>query len=107
MFRTKLFEHVVGTLSFDARKRIPPDDLFLRRSDPTTMIRFLAFRLVVSGLVLAANAAADRVYRNGRVFTADAHGSIAEAVAIREGRIVHVGSCNGGNPLVRDLPDRK
>ena len=48
----------------------------------------------------AANAAADRVYRNGTVFTADAHRSIAEAVAIREGRIVYVGSNEGVVPLI-------
>jgi len=40
---------------------------------------------------LAAESAADRVYRNGVIFTADARGSIAEAVAILEGRIVYVG----------------
>jgi len=31
---------------------------------------------------------ADRVYRNGVVFTADAANSFAEALAIRDGRIV-------------------
>lgn len=56
------------------------------------MTRFLAFHLLAGSLLLAScfagNTAADRVYRNGTVFTADAHGSIVQAVAIREGRIV-------------------
>jgi hypothetical protein len=44
---------------------------------------------------LAADAPADRVYRNGTVFTADAQNSIVQAVAIRDGRIVYVGSNEG------------
>lgn len=43
---------------------------------------------------------ADRVYRNGTVFTADARGSIAQAVAIREGRIVYVGNDEGVGAFV-------
>jgi hypothetical protein len=46
------------------------------------------------------NTVADRVYHNGSVFTADAHGSIAQAVAIREGRIVYVGSNQGVVPFI-------
>src|SRR6516164_69436 len=38
---------------------------------------------------------ADRVYRNGAVFTADSSGSLAEAVVIRDGRIVYVGTNDG------------
>ena len=65
------------------------------------MTRFVAFHLLAVSLFLAAcfaadtDTAADRVFRNGTVFTADSHGSIAEAVAIREGRIVFVGSNDG------------
>jgi predicted amidohydrolase YtcJ len=63
------------------------------------MTRFLTFRLLAVPLVLslcfATNPAADRVYRNGTVYTADAHGSLVEAVAIREGRIVYVGNNAG------------
>jgi predicted amidohydrolase YtcJ len=68
------------------------------------MIRFVALHMLAVLLFLAscfaANAAADRVYRNGRVFTADAHSSVAEAVAIREGRIVYVGSNEGVVPFI-------
>lgn len=56
---------------------------------------------LVALLLLAATSApaadskaapADRVYRNGVVFTADAGNSLAQALAIRDGRIVYVGS---------------
>jgi predicted amidohydrolase YtcJ len=63
------------------------------------MIRFLAFSLLAGSFLLpscfAANAAADCVYRNGKVFTSDAHSSIAQAVAVRDGRIIYVGSEEG------------
>lgn len=44
--------------------------------------------------------AADRVYRNGVIFTADARNSTAEALAIRDGRIIYVGSAQGLAPLI-------
>jgi hypothetical protein len=46
--------------------------------------------LFVVSLCLGADPVADHVYRNGEVFTADARSSIAQAVAIREGRIIYV-----------------
>jgi len=60
----------------------------------------LLFSLLASSLSFAADATADRVYRNGTVFTADAKGSIAQAIAIREGRIVYVGSNEGVAPFI-------
>src|SRR3954463_7670920 len=39
--------------------------------------------------------AADRAYKNGVIFTADAKHGTAEALAIRDGRIVYVGSNSG------------
>jgi predicted amidohydrolase YtcJ len=63
------------------------------------MTRFVAFHLFgISLLVascLATDTPADRAYRNGTVFTADAQNPVAEAVAIRGGRIVYVGSNEG------------
>ncbi|HYM76523.1 MAG TPA: amidohydrolase family protein [Candidatus Dormibacteraeota bacterium] len=63
------------------------------------MTRFLAASLLAVLLFLtpcfAADTVADRVFRNATVFTADAHGSIAQAVAIREGRIVYAGGNDG------------
>ena len=43
---------------------------------------------------------ADRVYRNGVIFTAGAGNSTAEALAVRDGRIVYVGSTQGLAPFV-------
>jgi predicted amidohydrolase YtcJ len=43
---------------------------------------------------------ADRAYVNGTVFTADAQGTIAQALAIRGGRIVYVGSEAGLAPFI-------
>jgi predicted amidohydrolase YtcJ len=63
------------------------------------MIRAITFHLLIISLFfasrMAAETPADRVYRNGTVFTADAQNSMAEAVAIRDGRIVYVGSNDG------------
>jgi predicted amidohydrolase YtcJ len=43
----------------------------------------------------AATAVADTVYRHGYVYTIDAHDSVQQALAIRAGRIVYVGSDSG------------
>jgi predicted amidohydrolase YtcJ len=42
-----------------------------------------------------AAAAADTVYRRGLVYTIDAHDNVQQALAIRAGRIVYVGSDAG------------
>ena len=54
----------------------------------------------VGGAPSAGGPSADRVYRNGIVFTADARHPSAEALAIRAGRIVYVGSNSGVTPFV-------
>jgi predicted amidohydrolase YtcJ len=53
--------------------------------------------LLLPLLLLQAHAQtpADRVYRNGVLFTSTAGNSIAEALAIRDGRIVYVGDNRG------------
>ena len=56
--------------------------------------------LFVVFLCLGADPVADHVYRNGKVFTADARSSIAQAVAIREGRIIYVGNNEGVAPFI-------
>lgn len=48
----------------------------------------------------SSSSPADRVYRNGVIFTADARNRTAEAVAIRDGRIIFVGSNQGVAPFV-------
>ena len=47
-----------------------------------------------------ANGPADRVYRNGVIFTADARHPAAEALAIRGGRIVYIGDNRGLTPFI-------
>lgn len=44
--------------------------------------------------------AADYVLRNGFVYTADATDSVAQAVAVRAGRIVYVGGNSGAGAFV-------
>jgi predicted amidohydrolase YtcJ len=65
---------------------------------------YLAALLIPTVLAAAAfspNASpADRVYRNGVIFTSDAGNGTAEAVAIRDGRIVYVGGNQGLSPFV-------
>jgi predicted amidohydrolase YtcJ len=62
----------------------------------------LSFRLAVSiaGAQAPANSPSDRVYRNGVIFTADSQHRTAEALAIRDGRIVYVGDDRGLTPFV-------
>ena len=59
------------------------------RSSLLTLVFFPAVTIAAS---VPAAAPADRVYRNGVVFTADGQGTMAEALAVRGGRIVFVGS---------------
>src|SRR5438552_13309554 len=47
-----------------------------------------------------APAPADRVYRNAVIFTADSQNTTAEALAIRDGKIIFVGSNPGVAPLI-------
>ncbi len=55
---------------------------------------------LASGAAYGAAAPADLAYRNGTVYTVDAHDSVRQAVAIRAGRIVYVGSDAGLAPHV-------
>jgi predicted amidohydrolase YtcJ len=63
-------------------------------------VRALIISLMLVANALAQTAPADRVYRNGVVFTANGKSELAEAVAIREGRIVYVGNEKGVKPFV-------
>jgi adenine deaminase len=58
------------------------------------MTRFLLVGLVAASLIAScfAQSSADRVFRNGKIYTMDARGTIAQAIAIRDGRIVYVGT---------------
>ena len=50
----------------------------------------------------AAAGAADRVYRHGKIYTVDAHDSVQQALAIRDGRIVYVGDDAGAATFIGD-----
>jgi predicted amidohydrolase YtcJ len=52
----------------------------------------LSLSLLAQGAVHAAAETADTVYVNGAIYTADASNPWSEAVAIRDGRFIHVGS---------------
>lgn len=67
-----------------------------------TMKPFLLVLLLAASLLLPcyAETPADRVYRNGKVFTADVHRTVAQAIAIRDGRIVYVGTNDGVAPFI-------
>lgn len=68
-------------------------------------MRSLTLLLVVSALVssvLAAppSAPAERVYRHGVIFTADAHNRTVTALAVRQGKIVYAGDDDGAAPFI-------
>ncbi len=64
----------------------------------------LAACFLLTALMAAASSSsaspADRVYHNGTIFMADTRNGTAEALAIRDGRIVYVGSNQGLTPFV-------
>ena len=78
------------------------------------MTRSLLVGLVAASLIAScfAQSSADRVFRNGTIYTIDARGTIAQAIAIRDGRIVYVGTNNklapfiGASTKVTDLHGR-
>src|ERR1700722_4015931 len=84
---------------------------FRKAGSPFLLLSFL-LAVSIAGAQVATNGPADRVYRNGVVFTADAQHRIAEALAVHDGRIVHVGDnrglapCVGGATVTVDLKGR-
>lgn len=64
----------------------------------------LALGLVLTGACVPALAAApspaDQVYQHGVVYTVDARDSVAQALAVADGRIVYVGTDAGVEPLI-------
>ena len=52
------------------------------------MTRFTLIPLLIASLLLIpcfAEAPAERVFRNGKIYTADPHGTLVQAIAIRDG----------------------
>jgi len=67
------------------------------------MTRFTLIPLLIASLLLVpcfAEAPAERVFRNGKIYTADPHGTLVQAIAIRDGRIVYVGTNEGVAPFI-------
>lgn len=88
-------------LTAERLQRVPaPSRLFLMWS--VALLFGLVQVCTASGppAPLSAAVPADRVYRNGIIFTADARNPTAEALAIREGKIVFVGSNQGAGAFV-------
>jgi len=93
------------------RKSVPPQNSgssgWKRRfSTPLIFAAVIIFAAVCVSFVLAVEQPAsdappaDRVYRNGVIFKADANHTNAEALAIREGKIVYVGNNQGVAPFI-------
>ena len=61
---------------------------------------FLPVLFLLTASFSTAQAPADRVYRNGVIFTADAQHRTAEALAVRDGRIIYVGDNRGLTPFI-------
>ncbi|MEO8315311.1 MAG: amidohydrolase [Pseudomonadota bacterium] len=55
---------------------------------------------LVTGVASAAEAPADSAYRSGYVYTVDAKDSVQQALAVRAGKIVYVGSDAGVTPFI-------
>ena len=58
-----------------------------------------ALALGGSAPAAAADAPADALYLNGYIYTVDAHDRVAEALAVRDGRILYVGTSAGARAL--------
>jgi len=72
---------------------------FRKPGEPLLLISFL-LAVSIAWAQVSTNGPADHVYRNGVIFTADAQHRTAEALAIRDGRIVYVGDNRGLTPFV-------
>jgi predicted amidohydrolase YtcJ len=68
--------------------------------------------VLVGTAARAAETPADAVYRNGKIYTVDAHDSVQQAIAVRAGKLVYVGNDAGAaafvgpHTLVKDLGGR-
>ena len=76
--------------------------VYLLRIGQTLKIKTLLIALLslLTISLALAEAPADRVYRNGVIFTADSQNSQAQALAIRDGCVVYVGKNQGLKPFI-------
>ena len=63
----------------------------MSRISTSGLLRLLLLQAVALAELSTAAGPADQVYHNGVIFTADARGTIATALAVRDGQIVYVG----------------
>jgi predicted amidohydrolase YtcJ len=64
------------------------------------LLTLLAAALLIPAAASAANKPADTVFKNGYIYTVNPGERTAQAVAVRDGRIVYVGSNQGANAFV-------
>lgn len=60
----------------------------------------IGFLFLSSVFAVNPSGTADRVYRNGRIFSADSRHAMARALAVRDGRIVFIGSNEGATDFI-------
>jgi predicted amidohydrolase YtcJ len=66
---------------------------------PTSTEGLLGLALAIAPVLSWSAAHPDTVYFNGYVYTVDAHDSVQQALAVRDGRIVYVGTDAGAKAL--------
>src|SRR5262245_50318112 len=72
----------------------------MKRRFHLSALIFLLLVFCLRSSSLFANPAADTVYRNGYIYTVDAKSSVQEALAVREGKIVYIGTENGAKSYI-------
>ena len=68
------------------------------------LLTLLAAALLLPAAAAAANTPADTVFKNGYVYTVNPGVRVAHAVAVKDGRIVYVGSDKGVAAFVGPEP---
>ncbi len=64
------------------------------------LLSFSLFTLLIAANLSAQETAADHAYRNGVIFTANQNNQTAQAMAIRQGRIIYIGTNEGLKPFL-------
>jgi predicted amidohydrolase YtcJ len=72
----------------------------MKNSRKLYLYLFLVLTFISHNQLFATTAPADSVFRNGYVYTVDSKNSIQQAVAIRDGKIMYVGTNVGIKPFI-------
>lgn len=70
------------------------------RPDNASFPALALFAVLLAPCLQAAETPADTVLRNGQIYTADDHQRVAQALAIRDGRVIYVGDTAGAKAYV-------